>query len=147
MRAFKWTYGDTVKVKRNGTGKLGCCCAITLTIAGFTPPSCYLYAPAGSNVIWSSVAINGIYATTGSGPWTAVDVEDIAASGTLYSDPGCTASDGPITGFVAAVTISKAGSTYTVSGTNGGFTVISATGAANTPLTNTAGGGTVTVNT
>jgi len=146
VRTLKWVSGDEVKFKRPAAGKLGCCCEPTLTISSFTPPSCYDYAPAGLNVTWSSVSIDGTYATTGSGPWTAVDVEDLSASGTLYSDLLCATPDGPITGFVAAVTISKAGSTYTVTGTNGGFTVISASGAANTALTNTAGGGTVTVN-
>ena len=26
MRAFKWSPSETPKIKRNGTGKLGCCC-------------------------------------------------------------------------------------------------------------------------
>lgn len=127
-----------------------CCCGISITLASFAPPSCYLLTPPGLYAAYDTQApnVDGEHAMAGADPtWTTpVDIEDLTAAGHLYNAADCTDENSPFTVFRMDVEVTKSGATYTVTGTSGGYVVLSASGAANTPLTNTAGSGTVTVN-
>lgn len=150
MRAFKWTADAEVKVKRNGEGKLGCCCSSVLhaVLADYQPAACAYYPPVAGYVTYSAVLVDGAYEATQTTSTTwEFGVADGVAIGSIYYNAECTGDVDGISGFSAIFYISEAAGVYTVTAlaAPGGDSIFSGSGAINTPIANTAGSGTITL--
>ena len=147
MRTLYGNPGPPKTIPRNGAGKLGCCCLFA-TVLGFQPQSCYFYYGPNEYVTWPAVDIDNSYPLLSTGPsaWSFSAENAGVIFGDLYTDAGCTIFDATIgPNFVVTFTVTLAGVTYSVTGTNGGTTVFYGTGIKGAAIANTVPGATGTV--